>query len=504
MRKSLKILLIILALFFIVIPALMAAFKVCPPSGPWPSPPWCEGGVEISPIPVSQLPAVMTKELALNLTVTVPYWTQGDVYLGVGDNLTYLKLDKVNEATYKGKANLEKGTVYYYSSGAENTREVSTDRKVVEEEIFDAVVDWVGSNKQIVKKNFQKSFYVGACHFCGVSFTKGNFIEPIKRTYDEIKRIGGTWVNIVPVWFIVPDYRGNELKPIYSEEFKGTTGWVHATIKDEDLITLINEAHARGLKVYLTPHVAPENWGPGVKGKGDIRPSNPDQFFESYKNFINHYADIAQKTGVEMFSIGNELDSATQEDIQLEVPFDKTAKWRDVIRSVRQQYKGTLTYSVACITEERCGPQIIKFWDDLDVIGWEWYVPIATKEHEPIDSMKANAERIIRNNIKPLFEKYGKPIVFTEIGWEAYPGACAHTYGVGSAKGGDRIEQASCYEAVFQAIEDEDFIKGMHVWAWTANLEEDRFPWIWTDSANEVRFSITEKEIAKWYDKIED
>ncbi|MDO9097362.1 MAG: hypothetical protein Q7U60_04500 [Candidatus Methanoperedens sp.] len=45
MNKMMKILLIVVVLFFIVIPALMFTFKLCPPQGPWPSPPWCEGGV---------------------------------------------------------------------------------------------------------------------------------------------------------------------------------------------------------------------------------------------------------------------------------------------------------------------------------------------------------------------------------------------------------------------------------------------------------------------------
>jgi hypothetical protein len=440
----------------------------------------------------------------INLTVTVPYWTSGHVYLGVGDNPTYLKLEKVNEVIYNGTTRLEKGTPYYYSEGTGNTREVSTKRNANGGKIFDAVIDWAGFNKKIVKKDFQKSFYIGACHACGVSYTKGNFIEPIKQSYDEIKKLGGNWVNLVPVWFIKPDYRGNELKPIYASEFKGTSGWIHATISDNDLVTLIKEAHARSLKVYLAPHVAPENWGPGVKGKGELEPTDPNKFFASYKNFIGHYARIAEQNGVEMFSVGNELDTLTQEDLRQNQSIGKTARWRDVIASVRNQYKGKLTYSVSCIEERRCGPAIIKFWDDLDVIGWEWYTPIAKEAHEPITSMKQNASRIIANLMKPLSEKYNKPIVLTEIGWEAYPDAGAHTYGVGPAKGGDRIEQASCYEAVFQAIENEDFIKGMHIWTWQAYLEGAEYPWIWTDPVNEVRFSITEKEITKWYSKIED
>ena len=190
---------------------------------------------------------------------------------------------------------------------------------------------------------------------------------------------------------------------------------------------------------------------------------------------------------------------AANQRLQQTPQLDKTARWRDLIRSAREHYSGLLTYSVSCITEERCGPQLIKFWDDLDVIGWEWYVPIASGEHESIAAMKANAERIIANNIQPLYDRYHKPVVLTEIGWEAYPGACAHTYGVGPSEGGDRIEQASCYEAVFQAIENADFIQGMNVFTWTASMPGDEFPWIWTDTANEVRFSITEDMIEKWF-----
>ncbi len=504
MKIEIKIVLILIIVFFSV-PLIMTIFQLCPPPGPWPKPPWCTDSIKGShAVNLTELPekAEDMKILEVNITVTVPYWTKGDVYLSAGDNAEYFRLEKINDVIYQGKASLKKGTHYNYSLD-KTIPDITPDRKINDAVVLDYVLDWSSSNKTIIKTDFQKSFYIGACHFCGVSITKGNFTEPIEKTMDEIKNSGGNWINLVPMWFIIPDYRGSEIMPIYSEEFKGTSGWVTATIKDEDLLTLINEAHSRDLKVYLSPHIAPENWGPGIKGKGDLEPSDPDTFFINYKNFINHYADIAQNTGVEMFSVGNEMDTLTQEDLTQNSNINKTARWRGVISSLRQHYNGALTYSVSCSDEKRCGPQVIKFWDDLDVIGWEWYVPIASGEHESISVMKANAERIIQNNMKPLYLKYNKPIVLTEIGWEAYPGSCAHTYGVGPSKGGDRIEQAGCYEAVFQAIENKDFIKGMHIWSWTANREGDRFKWVLTDSANEVRFSIAEKEIGKWYKKIQ-
>src|SRR3989344_2555979 len=505
--------------------------SVCPPKG-FPQPPGCGEAVELPQIPAESLPAeqepvpvkeapiseasevpVITEEkepelIEAEFLVTVPYWTQGDVFIGVEGNPMLLKLNKIDEVLFSGKTEMAIGTDYFYSLGSIESAEIPVERTITQKIItqnrfFDGVIDWQNSKKEISVKGFHKSFYINACHSCSVSITKGNFIEPMKQAMDEIKALGGNWIDLVPVWFIEPDYKGNNLRPIYSEEFKGSTGWVSSTIKDDDLKTLIDEAHKRDLKVYLCPHLAPENWGPDIKGKGHIMPSNPDKFFENYKNFLNHYAELAEETKAEMLCVGNELDTLTQEDISTTPYFDKTSKWREVIKSAREKYNGLLTYSVACIDERRCGPELIKFWDALDVIGWEWYTPIAKSEEDSITEMKQNAERIVDTKMKDLSEKFNKPIALTEIGWEAYKGACTKTYGVSSGKGGDRIEQTRCTEAVLQAIEDKDFIKGMHVWSYTASLPNDLLSYIWTDSTNEVNLSITEKEFFKWFNKIE-
>lgn len=501
MNKPIKIIAAIISAFIIIF--LVSAFAMffmgfCPPKGPWPTPPWCYG------VETANLENKVTE---INFTLTVPYWTTGDVYLGIKENSTYLKMAKYNQVLYTAVASLNGSSEYYYTSNNGKDSELpQTTRKITSQRINDYILDWQNSEKFSLKpfaSDFQKSFYIGACDHCDVSVRKENFIEPMTNAMDEIKAEGATWVNFVPAWFIIPDYRGNGLKPIYVGEFNGTSGWIGPTIKDDDLITLIKNAHQKGLKVYLVPHVAPENWGPGVKGKGDLEPSDPNKFFENYTAFINHYADIAQQYDVEMFGVGNEMDTLTQEDLQQNSQIDKTAKWRELIKSVRQHYKGLLTYSVSCIDERRCGPELIKFWDDLDIIGWEWYTPIANSTHESIESMKANAERIVQTRIKVLSEKFNKPVVLTEIGWEAYPGVCSHTYADGGSSGktADRKEQSSCYEAIFQAIQGQSFIKGMQIWTWTAGLPTTSFEWVNRDTSGEIRNSITEKEIAKWFNK---
>jgi hypothetical protein len=87
---------------------------------------------------------------------------------------------------------------------------------------------------------------------------------------------------------------------IFADEITSDSGWVTATIRDEDLATLVAMAHERGLKMYVCPMLAPENWGPGVKGKGNLEPSDPDAFFEDYTAFIDHYAELAERTCIDM------------------------------------------------------------------------------------------------------------------------------------------------------------------------------------------------------------
>ena len=231
----------------IVLLAIPAFLGLCPPSGPWPMPPWCSKADAI--VPEMQGQPLAKNILDVNFTLTVPYWTKGDVYLGVGDNSTFLRLAKINEVIYSGKAELAKGTEYYYVS--EDGKDSGDKRKVEKERTDDYVVDWTGINKNIFPDDFQKNVFIGACHHCSVSITKGNFVEPFSRAMDDVKNMGGNWINLVPVWFVVPDYTGNEVKPIYSEDFKGDTGWITATIKDEDLVTLIKISPLRFIKPLI-------------------------------------------------------------------------------------------------------------------------------------------------------------------------------------------------------------------------------------------------------------
>ena len=100
------------------------------------------------------------------------------------------------------------------------------------------------------------------------------------------------------------------------------------TESDANIATAIGNAHALGLDVMLKPMLT------GLDGtnQGKLTPSDPAAFFASYKAAIVHFATIAQQSGVESLSIGNELATLSGPQYR--------SYWVDIIDSVRAVYHG--------------------------------------------------------------------------------------------------------------------------------------------------------------------
>src|SRR5439155_5964751 len=123
---------------------------------------------------------------------------------------------------------------------------------------------------------------------------------------------------------------------------------------DASVAHAIRRAHALGMAVVLKPQI----WIVPDMFSGDLRLEGAAwrDWWTNYAQFIRHYRDLAQATGVEVFCIGTELGGVT-----LAHPND----WRLLIRDVRAGYRGRVTYSANWWEEFEKLP----FWDALDFIG---------------------------------------------------------------------------------------------------------------------------------------
>ncbi len=217
-----------------------------------------------------------------------------------------------------------------------------------------------------------------------------------------------------------------------------------------------------------------------VRWRGDIQPKDEEGwkiFEESYRSFILDYAILADSLDVEMFCIGTELKA---------VALEKPEYWRVLIREVRKVYKGAITYAANWDSYDQ-----ITFWDELDFIGIDAYFPLG--DHK-IPTVEETVEEWsdYKTQIQIIQQKYDKPVIFTEWGYETeeYAGRIPWE---SLGKVNNEV-QKNLYEGTFQTFWHEPWFQGVFVWRWSP---PDEF------STGTYNFSPKEKPaesvLEKWF-----
>ncbi|MDP2338779.1 MAG: hypothetical protein Q8N05_20475 [Bacteroidota bacterium] len=273
-----------------------------------------------------------------------------------------------------------------------------------------------------------------------------------KMTDEYVNYDHTEWIEFAPFWWM-ENKRSTDIHPL-PEWVSGSPGF---TIPDSTLIKLISIFHAKGLKVMLRPTLEFYNWS---EWRGGLQPGNWDAWFASYQNFILHYAKIAEQTGVELFSVGNELKNSNS----------YTDKWTGIISEVRKTYRGLLTYSDSDLPY---GISPIEFWDKLDIIGTGFYSPITgagsywdtgfpAMKDPPFDIFVQPMQNWFNKFLLPIHNKYQKQVLITEAGCSNVDGAnLAPWVWDYSNTTLDNKEQADYYEAFLRVISDKSWISGV-------------------------------------------
>jgi hypothetical protein len=241
----------------------------------------------------------------------------------------------------------------------------------------------------------------------------------------------------------------------YQDTITSTTVFITtATPTDADLIHVITEAHSLGLKVMLKPHVDllndPTHWR-GQIGEEFTTEAEWDAWFASYQDFIFHYADLAETHGADQFCIGTELVATTHQ----------ADDWQAVIEGIHARYDGPITYASNHSGEETS----ITWWDAVDYIGVDAYYPLTDKNDPTLDELKIAWTPYV-TTLANLAFAWGKPIIFTEIGYRSLDGANRHPWDWQIEGTIDLQEQADAYQAVFESVYDQPWFAGMFWWQW--------------------------------------
>jgi hypothetical protein len=275
-------------------------------------------------------------------------------------------------------------------------------------------------------------------------------------------------------------------------------------VTDAEVRRAIQLARDNNLKVILKPviNVHDGTWRAWIKfndpdGNRDMARWN--KWWSNFRQFLLHYAVIAEKTGCDMLCLGCEMEST--EDFE--------NCWRNLIAEVRHLYGGPVTYNANHGREDK-----IAWFDALDIISLSAYYPVGTDdvlaaeaaglENLPASSCTLNAlkERWepIRRRLSIISKRFDRPILFIEMGVCNGKGCTAAPWTHEDPNMVyDVEEQARYYQAAFETFWNEKWFMGFAWWQWPSTLYEPQ------EAASDIGFCIygkpAENIVRKWYDK---
>ena len=257
------------------------------------------------------------------------------------------------------------------------------------------------------------------------------------------------WVTIVPIW-----WQRDTGSPAI--RFRPDS-----SPSDTELGTIIHQAHQLGMSVFLKPEIRCSSrvW------IGRVKPDSGSTWFNFYRVFIVHYAQLAQTEHCQMFSVGSELDSTAMNSWQ-------RGQWTRIINWVKDYYLGPVTYAADWRTYRS-----IPFWDSLDVVGINAYFPVC-HPFAPYEPNVMNLSEHWKDTWVPKIEAFRdslglsdstKPVIFTEIGYRSIEYCATEpwngtTYGVH-----DPTEQRNCYMAALHSLLGKPWFAGWFWREWTTD-----------------------------------
>lgn len=219
------------------------------------------------------------------------------------------------------------------------------------------------------------------------------------------------------------------------------------TPTDASVLAAARRARELGLAVAIKPHV-------DVKDgtfRGEISPSDRGAWFRSYGELVDRYADLARRARARYLVIGTELTSMTSDEIA----------WRALIQRARDRFGGRIVFAANWVD----GAEQINFWDALDAIGIDGYMPLGD-DPEPTVAELSEQWWPYAERMGSLHERWSKPVLFTELGYESRAGTAARI-DPGTAPISQRA-QADAYEAAFRSLSPLPFFRGIWWWEWSA------------------------------------
>jgi hypothetical protein len=254
---------------------------------------------------------------------------------------------------------------------------------------------------------------------------------------DRMLALGCDWVAVTPIW-----YQDSAVSTVVAPDPAESPG-------DDEISRFIAYLHAKGIKVLLKPCVDARDgaW------RAEFNPQSVESWFESYRDFIFHFAEMAAAANVEMFCAGCEYKWSDE---------NQRDQWALTIQGIRQRYPGKLVYAADWSNYQR-----VAFWDLVDFVGIDAYFPLSFESDPPLSKLRDGWAAAL-DAIEGWLRSSGlgwRKVVFTEVGYESKPG-CWQNPGDTSGASADAAAQDACYKALLMTAPARDWLDGIVFWWW--------------------------------------
>jgi hypothetical protein len=277
--------------------------------------------------------------------------------------------------------------------------------------------------------------FVGA----GMQIQRVDWIDRYMESIDEIAALGGDTVLLV----------------VDARQENGTSSRIYLDMRmtptPDQLGALIRHAKSRKLRVILMPIVlldAPR----GNEWRGTLKPASWEDWFDSYRDMLTHFAWVAEGNEADVLVIGSELVSSESQKDQ----------WRKTIDHVRGIFKGRLTYSANWDHYAS-----IPFWDQLDLVGMNSYYKLGKNNQVTVPEIQKRWSEI-QKDLLAFQERVGKPLLFLEVGWCSLANAAHEPWDYTKVDEAIDLDlQKRLYEGFFTSWWGNAKLGGFMVWEWT-------------------------------------
>ncbi|MHA1205522.1 MAG: glycoside hydrolase family 113, partial [Candidatus Heimdallarchaeaceae archaeon] len=301
-----------------------------------------------------------------------------------------------------------------------------------------------------------------------IDYWSSDMRTSLDPAFKHFAELGGKWIEYSPIW----NY--DRLKPF--PYLSSTTG---VYTPDEDLAFIVETAKKYGLRVGISLQINTEQTADSSQW-GDFTAEEIDVLLEGLKTFYFHYAELSQKLGIEFITFarlsGDWINDA----------YDTFMI--NLIPEIREIYSGMLTTHQGWTDD-------FQYYGLLDFIGFYFWESVLAGTPDPtVDELTTAFEEVIDTHYRPFYEKYQKPIIFTQVVYAAMEEANGQPT-IPSIYEGTTVEyrpdiQARIYEALYRAIANRTWIEGLFSFGWK----------YWPSHFPEYSISYTPAEtvVAKW------